>query len=315
MRWDACVVLCALPVSGIARGADLSASVQAKLLADARVAMYKGAANGADMEYIGGNEDLAQTPTTLQPVTYNFEVQDQRFIYVVIWAAPATEAGLLAEFLVNGIPVLSGDPAWEVCLPQLCLTNADAAPAGSEIARQVRRASRLYAWQRAALIGANGFGASGLIESISGDAAWMWSPVSLGEFSPLTDGTRIQQALIFRINPNELWPEIEIWHEHNVGRGPASGASADGGHYMGGDAGGGGGGSGVDAGGTGPVRGVPDPFPTWDPPGSFSRTADVSHDVPSNPVVPDPKPKPPVVPEPASVLVALAGAACWRRGR
>ncbi len=331
MRWDAFVVTCALAAAGAARAGDMTASVQAKLLTDGRWAVYKGAANGADLELLGTNDPPSAADFLPVPQQCRFELEDQRYIYVVVWGTPPTDGGVLAEFLFNGIAVLSGDSTWEVCLPPLRLEPDDPPPSTSAVGSQIRRASRLFVWQKAALVGANGFGPAGVVRGISERAAWMWSPVDVNGWRPGPLAARSGQVLIFRINPNELWPEIELWHERNVGVGPEIGGaiSGDGYYRSGAGSAGAGGGSGVPAmGGTGAVRGVPDPFSNFEPPGATSRVASATESGRSSPRLPpspvlsstDDKqppanpPEPPVVPEPSAALLALLCAG-WIRPR
>ena len=298
MRWDACILSCALAVTAATQAADMTTSVYAKVYVTGRFALYKGAANGADMELIASHEpDLGEAAVVR---AFRFEVEDQRYIYLAVWGTLQGQRGVLAELIFNGIPVYSGDPTWEVYMPTATRAFAEPAPATAEIAQLVRRASRTFAWQKAALAGANGFGPLGTIEGLDRRAAWMWSPVDPHDWRDFGLRARSDLLLIFRINPNELWPEIELWHERNVGYGPMAGFTINGEssyRFLGESVGGGGGGATPGGAGSGYVSGIPNPFPDFEPPGSTSRTATVTRNTPSNPRVPPPAPTPPEEPE------------------
>ncbi len=315
--------------------AAASSLVSATIAADVRYAVYAGAADGSDLSLIGlggeGGDGLDR---------FEFETEDDRYIYIVAWGHPATPQGLLGEFVFNGLVVFSGDPAWEV-YPTV-FEGLSGAPGPGEVTLRIRKANRRFAWQKAASYLLNRTEPGQTVEGIGGDAAWMW--LAAGESAAGHAALPADGAVIFRIAPNKLWPEIELWHGRNAGRGPMSGATISGlGGYR--YVGGGGIGGGSGAGG-GPLAGggYAAPFvpPALDaaPEGSSLTPAEAITQEPVTPVLPasprdetppsldqeglDKPPAPPVeppvsppdtpeVPEPATAALLLAGIVVRRR--
>lgn len=302
----------------------LASSVHATVVADGRYALYTGSADGTEIDYIG--EGAAGGDGPARPAKFYFEIQDQRYVYLAVWATPTAARGLLAEFLFNDLPVLSGDPAWQVYPVSGDPLRGTPGPSTSVLSEHIRRANRRFAWLKAAVHGGNAIGSRRLVEAISEEAAWMGLPteVTAGDSGPAPAGPGATW-LIYRLSPNEIWPEIALWHSHNVGRGPLTSEAVYAGPYRFGGGGGGGGGSSgplSPRGGSGvfPVR---NPFPNTAPPNSSSIPPTVTPSEPSNPVVPPvppvppDKPKPPVppppVPEPTTAMLMLAVAGWLRR--
>ncbi len=328
LTWAVCLA------AALAGSAGASSLVSATIAADVRYAIYAGAADGSDLALIGLGGDAGAGPDK-----FAFETEDDRYIYIVAWGHPATPQGLLGEFVFNGLVVFSGDPAWEV-YPTV-FEGLAGAPGPSEVTLRIRMANRRFAWQKAASYLLNRTEPGQTIAGIGGDAAWMW--LAAGESAVGQAALPVDGAVIFRIAPNKLWPEIELWHGRNAGRGPQSGATISGlgGYqYVGGGGYGGGGGAsgGLTAGG-----GYAPPFMAPDldftPVGSSLTPAQVATQEPVPPVLPPPPdetplstdqeglPKPPVppveppvnppdnpeVPEPATALLLLATVGARRR--
>ncbi len=288
----------------------LASSVQATIVADGNYALYTGTADGTEIDYIGEGTGAADAAAAAQ--RFYFEIEDQRYVYLAVWATPATARGLLAQFLFNDLPVFSGDPAWEVYGVVADPLPGGASPSTSILSAQVRRANRRFAWLKPALNGVNAVGSRRVVETIGEKAAWMNLPADAPTVASEPGGGEPGAVwFIFRLSPNEIWPEIELWHSHNVGRAPQEGGDYNGnGNYR--YLGGGGGGSGGDssplpARGRGDVTSVPNPFPNTAPPNSNSIPPTVPPSEPSNPVIPPP------VPEPTAALLMLVGAAWLRR--
>lgn len=298
----------------------LASSVQATIVADGNYALYTGTADGTEIDYIGEGTGAADAARK-----FYFEIEDQRYVYLAVWATPATARGVLARFLFNDLPVFSGDPAWEVYGVVADPLPGGASPSTSLLSAHVRRANRRFAWLKPALNGVNAVGSRPLVEAIGEKAAWMNLPADAPTVASEPGGGEPGAVwLIFRLSPNEIWPEIELWHGHNVGRAPLEGGDYNAnGHYRylgGGGAGGGGDSSPLWARGRGDVTNVPNPFPNTAPPNSSSIPPTVPPSEPSNPVVPPAppeKPKPPVppppIPEPTTAMLMLVGAAWLRR--
>ncbi|MEW6197095.1 MAG: hypothetical protein AB1601_00305 [Planctomycetota bacterium] len=288
----------------------LASSVQATIVADGNYALYTGSADGTEIDYIGEGTGAADAAAAARK--FYFEIEDQRYVYLAVWATPATARGLLAQFLFNDLPVFSGDPAWEVYCVAADPLPGGASPSTSILSAQVRRANRRFAWLKPALNGVNTVGSRRLVEAIGEKAAWMNLPAdALTVASEPGGGEPGAVWLIFRLSPNEIWPEIELWHSHNVGRAPLEGGdyNANGRyHYLGGGGGSGGGDSSpLWPRGRGDVTRVPNPFPNTAPPNSNSVPPTVPPSEPSNPVIPPP------VPEPTAALLMFVGAAWLRR--
>ena len=309
-----------------------SSLVSATIAADVRYAVYAGAADGSDLTLIGLGGDAGAGLDE-----FKFETEDDRYIYIVAWGHPATPRGLLGEFVFNGLVVLSGDPAWEV-YPTV-FEELAGAPGPGEVTPRIREANRRFAWQKATSYLLNRAEPGQAIEGIGGDAAWMW--LAAGESAVGHAPLPADGAVIFRIAPNKLWPEIELWHGRNAGRGPQVGATISGlgGYrYMGGGGAGGGGGA---SGGPLAGGGYAAPFIPADldatPEGSSLTPAQVITQDPVTPALPpspqDETPPPldqegldkppfeppvnppdtPEVPEPATAVLLLAGVVVRRR--
>ncbi|MCK4340782.1 MAG: hypothetical protein KAY37_03555 [Phycisphaerae bacterium] len=337
MRWDAYVVACALAVT--ASSTAWASSVHAVVATEGRLAVYTGSADGAELELVGANQNTSTSLKNLSPQEYLFEVEDQRYIYLMVWSNPGTAGGVLAEILFNGLPVLSGDPAWEVYTTPLRLAGDAAAPGTSVVGQQIRTANRRFAWEKAAVDGVNGVGPAGLVAGLSADAAWMWRPGEPVDLTVVVATPRAAECLIFRISPTELWPEIELWHGRNVGTGPLTGGTFNGNadyRFLGDGGGGGRGGYGLPWGGPGAIRGIGNPFEDFRPPGSTSIPPTITTEEEFDPLLPpvpdelpydststsversipdEPPDEPPVIPEPGTALLMLPGFAWFIRRR
>ncbi len=206
--------------------------------------------------------------------------------------------------------------------------TADTAPPGTgEVGRQIRTATRRFAWEKAALNGANEPGAASVVKDISEKAAWMWRPAEAVDLTASTAAPSPAECLIFRISPTELWPEIELWHSRNVGTGPLTGGvfNEDSRYrFFEGGGNSGGGGSGWWPGGPSGVRSIGNPFRDFTPHGSSTVPGSIpSSDDRSVIVIPPadtssdeskkPPDTPPVVPEPSAGLLMLPAAWLLRR--
>jgi hypothetical protein len=318
-------------IASLVSSGALASSVHAVFASECGYAIFTGAAHGTELNLIAVEPAGVSPGVVRPPRSYSFEMEDNRYVYVAVCGQDCAGCGLLAEFIFNGLPVLSGDPAWQVVAAS-CDIGTDAFRlTTADVSQEIRRANRRFAWRTAGVVARNGIGPCGRVDDISSDAAWMWLPAERPALTLDTAESRPADGccVLFRISPGEIWPEIELWHGQNVGTGPLSGSASDRGWY--GGLGGGGGGIGESSGGpsgTGSplVWSIPNPFPDYEPPNSSSIPPDITPPEPSEPVVPHspdeptppddsdhPRPPPgPPIPEPTTGLLALLGAARLR---
>jgi len=346
MRWRTSLAACAILWS--VQCAALASSVDATIAAPCGHVLFTGTADGSDLRVIVAEEGNAVGDAAAVQ-HYRFEMDDQRYVYVAVCRGSCDAIGMLAELYFNGIAIETGDPAWE-SIPVPCEIASEAFELTTlDVAQQVRRANHHYAWKATALKGANGTGGWGFVDDISNDAAWIWcAPNEEPLEAQPGDVPEGHCCVIFRIAPSELWPEIELWHGRNAGRGPSAAGTLYGSsrnRYRSGGGGGGGVSSarGASAGSPTGVHGIGDPFPSSDPPNSSSIESSTVKREPSDPILPPPdedtpedsssmntgkeKPTtgddpvsppppddpPPVVPEPSSALLLLATVGIARR--
>jgi hypothetical protein len=311
------------PIGGVTRFAAVlllstpaawSASVHVIVASESPYGVYTASPDATDLDLIGITPRTPDAPGGTLVHEYQFDMDDERSVFIAVWDEPDHCAPLLVELTVNGLPVYSGDPAWQV-YPRGIRGRVFDTPTTAAIAQQIRQGSRLDAWQKAAVVEGNGADPARAIDAISPEAAWM----SLTAVPEAAAGNDLHCAL-YRIIPNELWPEIQLWHGRNAGRAANIGTnwvqSAPPRFYMGG-----GGGSSGTAGirplGTSFVRATPSPFlDNFPVPNASSTSADVPPETPSDPIVPPPddteRDQPPddprrSVPEPTTALTLLMG--------
>ncbi len=274
-------------------------SVNAQVASEGRFAIYTGAPNGSELELVAANNDAPQPVgvlASLLPQRATFELPDGHCIYVATWGVQRPQAGLIGEFLFNGMPVFSGDPAWEVYFSPLRLDRSENPPAAPRFADEIVSATRRFQWKKAAKLVGNGAGPVSMIGQINRTAAWMWLPSASAKAAP--PAVPVNGLLIFRIAPNDIWPEIELNYLSNVGLGsgvgdPAAGAPgystfAGGGRF-------GGGSSGRDPLGGVFARGPFTPFANFDPPDSYTIPSESPDEgLTSDPIIPLPSDRTPV---------------------
>lgn len=344
MRLHATLLICALALSSMAvAGTPATAFVAS----EGCHAVYTGRANGADLRLVAfsASSPLEDELGGLRPARHEFDLPDGHCVFIAVWGVGDPQRGVIAEVLVGGIPVYSGESAWQsfACRARRCC--GDEPPNELELADEVLAATQASLWTSAIKLALNGLRPGGLVAGLSKSAAWMWRP---GIDRDVRDDGACQQVSLFRMCPNESWPEIELNHGRNVGVSNAGGrfdAGAVGSRLPFGGGGGGVSGSpgGLGGGGGSGVGDVPNPFLPDNPSGVVDRPAQSPPEgLRSNPQVPvrdrtpvsstdtndqitpprdtssttverpkppvTPPPPPPVIPEPASlVLLAVLG--------
>ncbi|HLO40052.1 MAG TPA: hypothetical protein VK176_03450 [Phycisphaerales bacterium] len=190
------VLVAALVMGGFV-GAAHAASVSAVITADNHYSLYSSA--GETFSYHGGNEiGSGGSPGTYnwsEAESYTFNAGD--FVYIAAWSDDAVAQGVLANMWVDGNPLHSGNPAWEVYRTDVNRGDGDAHPDASEIGMHVATATSNELWETPYVGGANGISPWGLIAGIDGEAKWMWYATP-GDDNPLDGGSGAGEMLIFR---------------------------------------------------------------------------------------------------------------------
>ena len=109
----------------------------------------------------------------------------------------AVAQGVLANIWVDGNPLHSGDPAWQVYKTDINRGDGDPHPTSGEIAGHVGFADANLLWETPYVGGSNGSGPWGTVPGINGDAKWMWYNTP-GDPDPLEGGSGAGEMLIFR---------------------------------------------------------------------------------------------------------------------
>ena len=190
---------CALGVAVSASVAS-AATITATITADNHYALYTGGEDGTSLSLIGGNELGAGG----SPGRYNWSVAesyafstDQSFIYVAAWSDDHVAQGLLAEFDIDGLTLLSGDPAWTVFATGIDKDDGDPYPIEAEMTAQIALADSADAWEAVVVGGHNGTSPWGTISGISASASGMSHTASRRD-SAFSPGYDHDEYLIFR---------------------------------------------------------------------------------------------------------------------
>ncbi|MCG3122207.1 MAG: hypothetical protein GIKADHBN_00588 [Phycisphaerales bacterium] len=190
------VVLGFAGTAAIAAAAS-AATVNAVVTADNHYALYSS--TGSTFFYHGGNElGAGGSPGTYnwsQAESYTFNAGD--YLYIAAWSDDSVAQGVLANIWVDGNPLHSGDPAWQVYASGLVRGDGDPHPDASEVGGHVATATTNNLWEAPHVGGANGLSPWGTIAGINGDARWMWYATP-GDDDPLQGGSGAGELLIFR---------------------------------------------------------------------------------------------------------------------
>lgn len=190
------VLAAAVMVGGFV-GAAQAATVQTTITADNHYSLYSSA--GGVFSYHGGNELGAGGSNGgynwSEAETYTFNAGD--YVYIAAWSDDSVAQGVLANMLIDGIAMHSGNAAWQVYKTDINRGDGDAHPSAFEIGGHVGFADANLLWETPHVGGANGSGPWGTIAGIDGDAKWMWYATP-GDDNPLDGGSGAGEMLIFR---------------------------------------------------------------------------------------------------------------------
>lgn len=187
------VVLAAAATATCAR----AGVVEALITADNHYALYSS--TGGVFAYHGGNElGSGGSPGTYnwsEPEPYTFSAGD--YVYIAAWSDDSVAQGVLANMWIDGNPLHSGDPAWQVYKTDINRGDGDAHPSALEIDGHVGFADANLLWETPFVGGGNGSGPWGAVSGINGDARWMWYATP-DDANPLEGGSGEGEMLIFR---------------------------------------------------------------------------------------------------------------------
>lgn len=191
----------------IAAASTRASMISATITADNHYALYVGNGAGTMVTLIGGNElGAGGAPGTYNwslPEGYGFAT-DLDHLYIAAWSDDHVAQGLLAELLIDGDSLFSGDTdRWEVYATGIDKDDGAAYPTIAELGTQIGIANAgtggpgtSVGWTSIVPGGLNGVGPWGTVPGISGAASWMWWGV--GEGSPFAPGGDFDEYLIFR---------------------------------------------------------------------------------------------------------------------
>lgn len=182
---------------GLSITAASAGTINATVTADNHYALYSSA--GSSFQYHGGNElGASGSPGTYNwslPEVYTFDAGE--FLYIAAWSDDAVAQGVLANIWVDGDPLHSGDPRWEVYPTWVNRGDGDPHPDASEVGAYVAFATSNNLWETPYVGGANGISPWGTVPGIDDQARWMWYNTP-GDDNPLDGGSGAGEMLIFR---------------------------------------------------------------------------------------------------------------------
>ena len=177
--------VCLYACTGVAvlLGAALSVQgavdISGMLTSDNHYAFYTGDEDGSVVNFVGRNETGVYGSSGgfnwSHAEEFTVEQTDDTFIYIAAWSDDYIAQGFLGEFLLDGVPLLTGDDGWEVYAVNEDLDTADAEPSESEVGGHIATATAGALWTDAVAGGANGTFPWGLIPEIDANAAWLWN--------------------------------------------------------------------------------------------------------------------------------------------
>jgi hypothetical protein len=152
-----------------------AASVKATVTADNFYGLFYGNKDGSVLNFVGRNESgkggaPGQYNWSL-PETWNFEVNNKDYLYLVTWDDASVAEAWIAEFTVEGQQLLSNAADWEYIFnDDNPFTRANnPVPGTDELAAAISGGD----WQDSEAIGKNGIKPWNTIKGIDGNADWL----------------------------------------------------------------------------------------------------------------------------------------------
>ena len=169
------IAVAMLALASSARGA---VSLDAIITADNHYALYTGNASGSVVNFVGRNEvGLLGSEGGLNwndAETYNVASMTDTHIYIAAWSDDLYAQGLLGEFHINGIQLLTGDDGWQVYMTREDRDTGDPHPTEVELSAQIATATAAGEWEEPFAGGNNGSAPWGMVDGITPDALWTW---------------------------------------------------------------------------------------------------------------------------------------------
>ena len=183
-----------------------ASTIDAFITADNHYAFYTGNASGSVVHFCGANESGAEgSPGDYNwsiPESYSISTNDE-VIYLAAWSDDACAQGLLGSFSLNGHPVLSGDPVWQVYATFHNLDDGDPPPTVADLSMRIGMANSSSGWEPISVYDLNGIDPWGFVDGISPNARWMWGRDKAGNGNPFDPGADHGEYLIFRTSVPE----------------------------------------------------------------------------------------------------------------
>ncbi|MDA0673286.1 MAG: PEP-CTERM sorting domain-containing protein [Cyanobacteria bacterium] len=152
-----------------------AASVKATVTADNFYGLFYGNEDGSILNFVGRNEVGASgEPGKYNwslPETWDFEISNNDYLYLVTWDDASIAESWIGEFYVEGKQLLSSASDWEYILNEdnPFTRTGNPVPGNDELGTAIAAGG----WQGAETVGKNGIGTWNTIEGIDADADWL----------------------------------------------------------------------------------------------------------------------------------------------
>lgn len=186
--------------------ASASLNISGTITADNHYALF-ARVNG-QITLVGGNETgvFGSVGAYNWSVGETWNITNATDLYIAAWSDKLFAQGLLASFMINNIPLLSGDARWRVIATGQSLTDGSPYPIASEIAAYVADANANDKWMIPYVGGKNGVGPWNTVAGIDLDARWMWAPSTKSRHDTINGGGDFDEYLIFHMSTGQVIP-------------------------------------------------------------------------------------------------------------